>query len=134
MIVLMTSGPLLWMIGGTYWKGARRFVWPVLAGLMLFGSASWWEALLVVAVLVGANCAPYGDRTPWWLKVIVFAGLGAHVIWLDTIFGIFWALGTGISLSLLMLLSRTYSRVTWKIWEGFSGFLQAAGIILGVLR
>ena len=134
MIILLTLGPFLWCVGGTWWKPARRFVWPVLAGLMLFGSASWWQALGFVAALVLANVLPYGDRTPWRIKVIVFFALGAHVIDLDPIFGLFWALGTAITLATLMLLSRTYSRVTHKVWEASAGFLQAAGIVLGVLR
>lgn len=134
MIVLLTLGPLLWMIGGTFWKPARRFVWPVIAVITLIGYNSWWVVLGVVGTMIGANCLPYGDKTPWWLKVLVFAGLGAHVIWLDPIFGLWWAAGTSIALSCLMLLSHKHQRVTHKVWEGMAGFLQAAGIILGVLR
>jgi len=84
--------------------------------------------------MIGANCLPYGDRTPWWLKVIVFAGLGAPVVWLDPIFGLWWALGTAVVLSAYMMLSQRYNRATHKIFEFIAGGLQAMGIVLGVLR
>ena len=138
MIVLLTTGPLLWMVGGSgawpFHKGWRRFVWPVIAVITLIGYNSWWQVLGVAGTMIGANCAPYGDRTPWWLKCLVFTSLGAHVIFLDPIFGLWWALGTGIICSCLMLLSKRFDRFTWKIVEATFGFLQAAGIILGVLR
>jgi len=134
MIVLLTLGPMLWMIGGTFWKPARRFVWPVIAGITLVGLVSWWVWAGVVATMIGTACLPYGERTPWWLKNMVFASLGAHVIWLDPIFGLWWALGMGIIGSCLMLLSKRFNRFTWKVVESIFGLSQAVGIILGVLR
>ena len=134
MIALMVSGVACWTIGGTGYKWVRRYLWAVIVMLSLLGAVAWWKALAVGMTLIATAVLPYGDRTPWWAKVLVFASLGAHVIWLDITFGLWWALGTAIPLATLMLLSRTYSRVTWKVWEGFSGFLQATGIILGTLR
>ena len=134
MIVLLGSAPTLWMIGGTGFKPARRFILPGIAGVLLLSLVSWWQIAGVVGTMMVANCLPYGDRTPWWLKPLVFASLGAHVIWLDPIFGLWWALGMGIIGSCLMLLSKRFNRFTWKVVESIFGFLQAAGIILGVLR
>ena len=134
MIVLMTLGPLLWCIGGTFWKPARRFIWPIIAGITLVGLTTWWVWLGVVLTMIASACLPYGDRTPWWLKVLVFASLGAHVIWLDWLFGLGWAVGTAVILSAYMALSHRFPRVTHKVFEGLAGFLQATGLILGVLR
>ena len=147
MIALMVSGVACWTIGGTGFKWTRRFLFPVIAVITLIGYNSWWVVLGVAGTMIAANCLPYGDACPWvWpllrveerklipAKIITLISLGASVIWLDPIFGLWWALGTAIVLTGAMILSRTYSRVTWKCWEGLSGFLQATGIILGVLR
>ena len=133
MIVLLGCGPILWMIGGTWKKWARRFLWPAAVFFML-PYIHYWTPLQVPGTLIITCSLPYGDRTPWWLKVLVFAGLGAHVIWLDPIFGLWWTLGTSIALTALAYLSKRFNRVTWKVWEASAGILQAAGIILGVLR
>jgi hypothetical protein len=134
MIALMVSGVACWTIGGTGHKWVRRYLWGVIALITTWGLMSNWLVIGMGLTLIATATLPYGERTPWWAKILVFTSLGIHVCFLDPIFGLWWALGTGISLSLLMLLSRTYSRVTWKVFEGFSGFLQSVGIILGVLR
>src|SRR3990167_502338 len=101
MILLITAGSFFWMAGGTWRKYFRRFVWPLLALITTWGLTSNWLVIGMGLTLIGTCSLGYGDRTPWWLKVLVFTSLGAHVIWLDPIFGLWWALGTGISLSLL---------------------------------
>ena len=134
MILLLGCAPILWMAGGTWKKFWRRFVWPLFALITTWGLISNWLVVGMGLTLIGTATLPYGDRTSWLVRFIVFTMLGAHVIWLDPIFGLWWALGTAIVLSAYMALSQRYNRATHKIFEFLAGGLQASGIILGVLR
>ena len=128
-IALLTFGPCLWALGGTGWKPARRYVWPLAAGLLLWRPWGIASALTIAATAT----LPYGDRTPWPVKALVFASYGLPVCFLDLRFGLWWAVGMGIVISCLTLLSHRVKRVTWKIVEASMGFLQAAGLALGTL-
>lgn len=130
MIALLTLGPLCWMIGGTGWKPARRFAWPLLATVLLWCPVAMPMGLTMVAV----NCLPYGDRSPWWRKWLTFTALGLPTIWLDDRFGFGWALGMGVVLTAIMALSQKWGRFTHKLFEFSAGALQAMGLILGCLR
>ena len=37
-IAVLALGPLLWMAGGRFWKGWRRFVWPAIVMLALLST------------------------------------------------------------------------------------------------
>ena len=129
-IALVTLGPCLWALGGTGWKPARRYVWPLAAGLLLWRPWGIASALSIAATAT----LPYGDRTPWPMKALIFASYGLPVCWLDWRFGLWWALGMGVVLACLMRLSQGHNRVSHKIFEFSCGALQSVGIVLGCLR
>ena len=138
MIVLMLSSVFCWMAGGAGWppfrKGWRRFVWPVIASLLLlFSGIVWWKAFLVGGGLMIVNTLPYGDRTPWLWRPVVFASyaLPAGVLSWQTLL-VSLPLSV-IMLTLLFLISRKINWVTWKVWEAQAGLLQATSLIFGVL-
>lgn len=73
MILSMVLGGGLFAVGGTGFKWARRFLLPCLLGIiaLLSGVAIWRCAAYAVTQAV-TFCLPYGERTPYWLKFIVF--------------------------------------------------------------
>lgn len=132
-IVLLLAGVGLWMAGGKFWKGWRRFVWPVVAAICVISSGvSLVRGALLALGLVGVNSLPYGDRTPWVVRVLVFLALPLPALILGTGAWIIVPL-TGATLAGLFWLSRRFNFITWKVWESSAGLLQAASIIAGVL-
>lgn len=129
-IYLLTAGVFLWIIGGTYWRPAKVWVWPLSVALVLHSLAG----LGAAALLVFANSLPYGDRTPWGWKAVVFFLLGLAPVALDAGFGVWWALGSMLLLLWIAYLSVKINRVTWKVWEALAGFLQAVGLVIAGLR
>lgn len=133
-ILMLPLGLLLWMLGGKYWKGFRRFVWPVLAaGILLWSGLSLLTSALILLALLAVNSLPYGDRTPWAVRVLVFGALALPVLVITL--KAWWALLVmGVLLSLLFLASRKINWVTFKVWEGAAGFLQAVVLVLGRMQ
>lgn len=132
-MLLLVSGPGGWMLGGYRWKGWRRIVWPTLAaGLLAVSGIFWLKAVAIGGLLAFANTLPYGDRTPWALRAGVFAAY-ALPSWLLTI--LWWPpLVLAGVLTLLMAATRWKPYLTWKLWEGAAGFLQAATLVIAVLH
>src|SRR3990167_9932980 len=99
MIVLLTSGPLCWLIGGIWWKPARRFLWPLVVGVGLSLTVPTLSLLACVGSLMLVNSLPYGDRTPWWGRTLVFQALMIPALWISPHFWWFgilmgsWLLG-----------------------------------------
>lgn len=130
-ILLLTSGPLLWMLGGAVWKPWRRFVWPAVVGAVLAATGHPWAPVaLVAASLAAVNHLGYGDRTPWWGRALVFASYGLPSGWLLWWGPLVLAPLLAALLLLLMWASRRVNAVQWKIWEAAAGLLQAASIIV----
>ena len=138
MIVLLLSSVFCWMAGGAGWppfrKGWRRFVWPVIASLLLlFSGIVWWKAFLVGGGLMIVNTLPYGDRTPWLWRPVVFASYAlpaGALSWQTLLVSLPLSV---IVLTLLFVLSRKINWVTWKIYESFAGLLQASSLIMACL-
>ena len=122
---------ILFSLGGTQisqkipgQKWVRRFLLPSFFLLMtLFAGFSWWQALLVFGISCGSFCLGYGDRTPWWLKCLVFLSYGM----ISLPVGIsWWNLILVVLTPLLMILSRwkvTGKTFVWAIVCGIWGFL-----------
>ena len=131
-IALLGIGPILWMIGGTGYKWARRIVYPIAAAILavLFG-ARILNAAVMGLLLAAVLTLPYGDRTSWPVRIIVFTSYAIpswaiHFLW-------WMPLLTGAVLTLVMLASRRLNFVTHKIWEGSAGFVQSASIVMAML-
>ena len=134
MIVILTASPLLWMVGGTWWKPARRMLLPLLLIGLLLGVVPWWQAVGAGGTLAVATTLPYGDHTWWRGRWFVFQSYGLPVMWLDWRMGVVWAFLMAGVVTFLMLLSYRFNRFTWKIWEALVGLLVGAGVVMGSLR
>lgn len=131
-LLMLTLSPLLWMAGGTWHKAWRRFVLPLAWLMLLVSLIPRWQAILACLGLVIVNALPYGDRTPWKARLLVFAALTTPLLiiswqgwWISLLFatvlsGAFW-------------LSRRVHAFTHKFFEGLAGLLQAIAMIFGIL-
>jgi hypothetical protein len=124
----------LFAIGGTGFKWVRRYVLP--AGLGLLGAflASWWQGLGYALTLCLFLCMGYGDRCPWWRRVLIFTGYGLSALW----FGwSWWVLVIPVACSGLFLLSNlkpTASSFVWKLAELSMGFLIGCGFVSSIIN
>lgn len=129
-LVLLALGPTLWMAGGYKWRWWRRAAWPLVAVGVLWGAAPWWRVGVSAIALYGTTTLPYGERTPWWLRCLVFSSYALP----GAVFSLPTALicaGVGaILLSMVMWASHRFNRVTWKIWEALAGLFQAATLLI----
>ena len=133
-MLMLVSGVLFWMLGGTVWKGFRRYGWPVVAGVLLVLSGLlWWRAALATLLLMGVNLAGYGDASRWWKRVIVFTALTAPALAINPLV---WPVipVCGVLATAFFYTTRNVSWVSWKLWEGMAGFLQAAALVMATLR
>lgn len=134
MVVLLGSGPVLWMIGGLFWKAARRFVWPLEVLVILCMSNNdnkvWYKYTLAALAMIGVNGLAYGDNTEPWLRIVVFASYIVPAFIINKQAGIIMAFPTGLVLVLLMRMSLAHNEFTWKIWEASAGLIQAASILV----
>jgi len=131
-ILAMGGGAVLFAIGGTGWKPARRFLLPILLGFIVSISGFlWWQAIIYAFGLCIALHLGYGERTPYWLKALVFFGYSVPSLVLGLTI---WQIITPAVLFILFVLSNrrlTAKEVPWKTWEAFAGFL--IGLTLSVL-
>lgn len=82
-IACAVLGMLLFALGGTEipvfksgFKWLRREVLPAAWGLLAFSSGIiWWRCLIMAVLFDVAFRLPYGDKTPKWLKAVVFIGM-----------------------------------------------------------
>lgn len=123
---------LLSQIGGTWWKGARRFIIPVLSvGLLwLFTGYVEWAVIFMAIHLWAAYSLPitkFGDSIPndWrnWLW-LPFWGvfLCSSVLWLNWHY---WpsCVITGLIMAILVVLSNIKQTAQWFQWKWIEMFI-----------
>jgi len=124
MIICMTSGGLLFALGGYRWKWMRRFVLPVvLGGCALLAGIEWWRCLVMASLMIGALCLPYGERTPYWAKFLVGISFISPTFLLG--FNV-WQIITPICFIGMFVLSNTKwwsGQFQWKLVEFITGGL-----------
>lgn len=129
MMACMGSGTILFPLGGTGFKWARRFLLPaILAGLALFHGFAWYLCLGYAVSQAVTLCLPYGERTPYWLKAVVFSLYALPSLCFGfTIWQIFLAIGC-FGLFVFSNWNKSASSFPWKICEAGMGFLLGATI------
>jgi len=119
-------------IGGQKWL--RRILMSIGLGVLAGLLTTWWQGVGYALTLFGVLSCPYGSKTPYWLKALVFTGYGATSLW----FGYsWWLLITPIlclGLFFFSNLKLTAKSFPWKICEGAMGFLVAAAYIAAILN
>ena len=131
MIIAMTAGGLLFALGGWKWKWIRRYLLPVVLGVLclLAGKEPWRCGVLWIG-LTGAFHLGYGHDKPYLMKLLVGISFALPTLVMGfTIFQILVPLG----FLLLFRLSNwkpLSGEFSWKICE----FLTGAGIGVIVAR
>lgn len=129
MIGCMGSGTMLFPLGGTGFKWARRFVLPAILGLLaFFNGFVWWSCIAYAVAQAVTLCLPYGERTPYWIKALVFTSYALpSFLFGFCVWQIFLVLGC-FGLFALSNWDKSASSFPWKICEAGMGFLLGATI------
>ena len=123
-IILLPISSLLFMIGGTGFKWARRFVLPaVIAGMAILNGSNIWLSLGAGGLLVGAFCMPYGDGKDWWFRFMI--GCLYALALLPLGFTTFQAIYPFIFLLTFYISNQKWGEkwLPWKAWEALNGLL-----------
>ena len=135
MIACMGIGGVGFAVGGTGFKWVRRYLMPLLlGGIALISGIIWWKCLAMAVSMIVALSLPYGDRTPYWLKFIVFMTYPASTLWLGLSW---WQPITALVCFGVFCLSNwkpTENTFVWKICEfimGSSIGITVASLISG---
>lgn len=116
---LLPVSSLLWMLGGKYWKGWRRFVLPVLiCATCLFFYLGVAKSVTVALVCLVVTSLPYGKNSPMWQNILTAASyclvsMPLGFTWMQVI--------PFIAFISTYILSRKYG-LHWKLCEGVVGF------------
>lgn len=114
----MGAGGILGAIGGTGFKPARRFILPLILGVLaMLAGFSALKCSIMALGLVIAFCLPYGQKYPYWVKFLV----GCAFVLPTLILGFtLWQIITPIVFIVMFKLSNTKwggSVFVWKIVE-----------------
>lgn len=132
MIASMGFGGILFAVGGTGPKYARRYILPFLLGIICFlAHIELWRCIALWLTMTGVLHLGYGESLPYWRKGLTFI---AYV--LPTLFIGFslWQIAIPIVMFALFFFSNCkYTRMMfpWKICEFCYG--SGLGIILAHL-
>ena len=124
MILAMACGGTLFAIGGTGFKWARRYILPLVLGILTkIGGKSWHKCLAFMASLMVALHLPYGEKTPYIVKFLVFSAMFGSTCFL----GWSWWQAMGILATFILFkISNTrwgQNIVFHKAWEFITGSL-----------
>lgn len=127
-VLLPPLGALGWTIGGTWWKPARRYLWPLSVAICItLLGIPWWRSLLTAICYGIALSLPYGDKRTWLDRTNVGLAFGMSWWWIKFVW--WMPLLTALAFVGLMALSRRFNSVTWKLVENAQGFLHGLLIL-----
>ena len=123
-IISMTISGLLFSLGELKYKWLRRYLLPVCLGILaLIGGNPWHYTLAMTLCLIGALCLPYGERTSYPLKTLVFMAIFGSTAWLGFSY---WQIISPLIVLALFKLSNwkpTANIFFWKAVEFITGGL-----------
>jgi hypothetical protein len=124
MIASMAVGGLGFSIGGTGPKWVRRYVMPLLLGVIcFFAGLVWWRCLGMALSLSPVLHLGYGEKISYWRKALIFASYSLTTLWLGL--SVWQILLPCLALLLFLLSNQKWSSSTfvWKICEFIIGSL-----------
>jgi hypothetical protein len=70
--------------------------------------------------LSGALCLPYGEKTPYWLKILVFGAIFGSTAWLG--FSIWQIIGVILALGLFKISNTKWGEhiIFWMAWSAIT--------------
>ena len=143
-IILIPLCSVLFMLGGTGFKWMRRYLMPVLLGILcLLNGIIWWRALSYALMLGVGTSLPYGDSLKvvvyeplvWLLRFLVFSTFYLPMLVLNGTKGLVFSTVLALALSLITVLVFFLSNTKCceryfphKLWEGWCGFAIGFGV------
>jgi len=123
-IICMGSGTILFPLGGLHFKWLRRFLLPIILGIVsLMGGINPLHTLYFTLALILALHLGYGEKVLTTIKFLVFCAIFGSTCFLG------WSYWQIISVVITFILFRI-SNTKWgqnivfhKFWEGCVGFL-----------
>jgi hypothetical protein len=141
MVVIPAVSWLLFALGGTQisdtvkgMKWIRRFVLPVVYAAACILAGYIWQGFLVGLIAMLVYHLGYGDKVPWWRKILVGAGYALVTVPMDITF---WNYITFVAFIGLFILSNTKwsaKYFVWKICEGFFGLFVGIELAFLLIR
>lgn len=127
-IIVPAVAWVLFALGGTGFKWARRFVLPLFLGVAgaILG-LSVLKAILLVLVLIVALCLPYGSNSPIFVRILTISAYSAAFLVVKVSP---FCLIPALTFGLLYWLSLKYNWLTWKIVEGSAGLSMGITLLL----
>lgn len=146
-ILIMALSGVLFAAGGTHieklggQKWIRRILLPVFVGIASYyaslksekGKLKPWQLLSFVILSIFLHMG-YGERTPYWKKLLIFTGYSASSLLIGWSW---WVVITPVVLFLMFLGSNWKPLATtffWKSWEFLAGVLIANSFIGALLN
>ena len=132
-LVLPMAGYACWWAGGRgltpFGKGWRRFLWPILCGLMgLFCGQLPISMAVGVLAMMGAHSLGYGETAPMWKRLVAVVALGACLL----PFGVTWPWACLVSGWFAVSYAFSLVNNNWgHAWtESVTGLLQGVALAL----
>lgn len=130
-IGLVSLSTILYAVGGTGLKMARRFILPLILGLgCLFLGVTWWRALGVTCLAIGCFCLPYGQESSLFTKGLTSLAHGLCLAPLITGPNAFLMIIPIWVFIVNLWLSNRLQWWTHKIFELSNGFFIAVTLVL----
>lgn len=142
-LLLVPIGGVLWFLGGCgdecdhpevpdLDKAWRRYIWPVVCGLVLLTNGiSFRPIVMAAALMMVANAMGYGERKNWVERSLValLLGIPAMFVYWSWV----WPVATLLTFIPLYWLSLRYNWFTWHVVEVATGAMQGACILAALL-
>ena len=127
-VLIPPLGWMLWAIGGTGWKPARRVMYPLLlsVALLSYGTVWWRCGGLGLATSAVAHLG-YGSSKPVWWRwgVGLLLGLSLVPLGVQPLLMLF----TSSVFLITYWLSLRFNSLTWKLAEGMTGLAHAGSAV-----
>jgi len=124
-IILLPISSLLGMLGGYRWKWMRRYILPIIFGIICFiYGISLFNSFLVFLIGGISFSLPYGENSSWIIRILTAISFGLISVPIGLTW---WQIIPPITFLICWILSNKY-KLQWKICEAITWFAIALPI------
>jgi len=130
-ISMVTLSTVLYAIGGTGFKWARRFVMPVVLGVGAFLlGAGFLRSFIFLILTSGAMHLGYGEGSGWIKRILTMLAMAVCLLPLANGASVLLTLLIPLAFGIGWYLSNKFNWFSWKICELGMGFTYGATAVL----